>query len=44
MPSPPQTPSQTVGPFFSIGLSRPSQSQHVLVNDLTEGERAAWVS
>jgi protocatechuate 3,4-dioxygenase alpha subunit len=38
-PAPCQTPSQTVGPFFGVGLSRPSQSQHVLVTDLTEGER-----
>ena len=34
-----QTPSQTVGPFFGVGLTRPSQLQHVLVNDRTEGER-----
>ena len=34
-----QTPSQTVGPFFGVGLTQPSQSQHVLVNDLTTGER-----
>jgi len=34
-----QTPSQTVGPFFGIGLSRPSHSQNVLVNDRTDGER-----
>ena len=39
MPSPRQTPSQTVGPFFGVGLTRPSQSQHVLVSDLTDGER-----
>jgi len=32
-----QTPSQTVGPFFSIGLSRPLQD--VLVTDATPGER-----
>ena len=34
-----QTPSQTVGPFFGVGLTRPSHLQHVLVNDQTEGER-----
>jgi protocatechuate 3,4-dioxygenase alpha subunit len=34
-----QTPSQTVGPFFGIGLTRPTESQHVLVSDLTSGER-----
>jgi protocatechuate 3,4-dioxygenase alpha subunit len=34
-----QTPSQTVGPFFGIGLTRPTASQHVLVSDLTSGER-----
>ena len=34
-----QTPSQTVGPFFGIGLTRPAESQHVLVSDLTSGER-----
>ena len=39
MPSPRQTPSQTVGPFFGVGLTRPSQSQHVLVSDRTDGER-----
>ena len=38
-PAPSQTPSQTVGPFFGVGLSRPSQPQNVLVTDLTEGER-----
>jgi protocatechuate 3,4-dioxygenase alpha subunit len=32
-----QTPSQTVGPFFGIGLCRPSQPQNVLANDLTAG-------
>jgi protocatechuate 3,4-dioxygenase alpha subunit len=41
MPAERQTPSQTVGPFFAIGLSRPSQSQNVLVNDLTHGERVS---
>jgi protocatechuate 3,4-dioxygenase alpha subunit len=35
----PQTPSQTVGPFFGVGLTRPAQPQNVLVNDLTEGVR-----
>ena len=39
MPSPRQTPSQTVGPFFGVGLTRPSQSQHVLVSERTDGER-----
>jgi len=34
-----QTPSQTVGPFFGVGLARASQSQSVMVNELTEGER-----
>jgi protocatechuate 3,4-dioxygenase alpha subunit len=34
-----QTPSQTVGPFFGVGLSRPSPGQNVLVNDRTSGER-----
>ena len=34
-----QTPSQTVGPFFGVGLTRESQSQSVMVNELTEGER-----
>jgi protocatechuate 3,4-dioxygenase, alpha subunit len=34
-----QTPSQTVGPFFGVGLTRAGQSQSVMVNDLTEGER-----
>jgi protocatechuate 3,4-dioxygenase alpha subunit len=37
MPAHLQTPSQTVGPFFGVGLSRPSQN--VLANDLTSGER-----
>lgn len=32
-----QTPSQTVGPFFSIGLGR--EPQHVLVTDAVKGER-----
>ena len=32
-----QTPSQTVGPFFGVGLSRPSPPQNVLANDLTAG-------
>jgi protocatechuate 3,4-dioxygenase, alpha subunit len=39
MPAPRQTPSQTVGPFFGVGLSRVSQPQNVLANDLTQGER-----
>ena len=34
-----QTPSQTVGPFFGVGLTRASQSQSVMVNEHTEGER-----
>jgi protocatechuate 3,4-dioxygenase, alpha subunit len=33
----PQTPSQTVGPFFGIGLCRPRQSQNVLADELTAG-------
>ena len=37
MPAAPQTPSQTVGPFFAIGLCRSSQPQNVLANDLTAG-------
>ena len=41
MPAQRQTPSQTVGPFFGVGLSRPSQSQNVLVTDLTNGERVS---
>jgi len=32
-----QTPSQTVGPFFVFGLIR--GDEHVLVNDLTQGQR-----
>jgi protocatechuate 3,4-dioxygenase alpha subunit len=39
MPPARQTPSQTVGPFFGVGLTHPSQSQHVLVSERTEGER-----
>ena len=39
MAAAPQTPSQTVGPFFGVGLTRPAQPQNVLVNDLTEGVR-----
>jgi protocatechuate 3,4-dioxygenase alpha subunit len=39
MPAQRQTPSQTVGPFFAVGLGRSSQSQNVLANDLTTGER-----
>jgi protocatechuate 3,4-dioxygenase alpha subunit len=34
-----QTPSQTVGPFFGIGLGRRSEPHNVLVSELTEGER-----
>ena len=34
-----QTPSQTVGPFFGVGLTRASQSQSVMVNELTDGQR-----
>ena len=41
MPAHTQTPSQTVGPFFGVGLIRPSKSQHVLVNDRTSGERVS---
>ncbi len=33
----PQTPSQTVGPFFHLGL--PDFIGNVLVNDLTQGQR-----
>jgi protocatechuate 3,4-dioxygenase alpha subunit len=32
-----QTPSQTVGPFFSLGLTR--KKANVLVSDVTRGER-----
>jgi protocatechuate 3,4-dioxygenase alpha subunit len=32
-----QTPSQTVGPFYSIGMT--SRPMNVLANDLTEGQR-----
>ena len=35
----PQTPSQTVGPFFGIGLCRSSRPQNVLANDQTAGVR-----
>ena len=41
MPEQWQTPSQTVGPFFGVGLVQPSQAQHVLVNDRTNGERVS---
>jgi protocatechuate 3,4-dioxygenase alpha subunit len=34
-----QTPSQTVGPFFGVGLTRPDASHHVLATDRTIGER-----
>jgi protocatechuate 3,4-dioxygenase alpha subunit len=37
MPAPRQTPSQTVGPFFGVGLT--SQPQNILANDRTGGER-----
>ena len=39
MPEHRQTPSQTVGPFFGVGLSQTKQSQHVLVTDHTDGAR-----
>ena len=32
-----QTPSQTVGPFYSIGLTR--RTMNVLATDATEGQR-----
>jgi protocatechuate 3,4-dioxygenase, alpha subunit len=32
-----QTPSQTVGPFYAIGLTR--KSMNVMANDVTQGER-----
>jgi protocatechuate 3,4-dioxygenase alpha subunit len=32
-----QTPSQTVGPFFAFGMIK--GDEHVLVNDLTKGQR-----
>jgi len=34
-----QTPSQTVGPFFAVGLTRAAQSQSVMVDERTEGQR-----
>jgi protocatechuate 3,4-dioxygenase alpha subunit len=34
-----QTPSQTVGPFFSIGLIGASRALNVLATDRTQGER-----
>lgn len=34
-----QTPSQTVGPFFGVGLTRASQPQSVMVDERTEGLR-----
>jgi len=34
-----QTPSQTVGPFFGVGLTRPSRPQNILATDRTAGER-----
>jgi protocatechuate 3,4-dioxygenase alpha subunit len=33
-----QTPSQTVGPFFAIGLVRPSESPHVVAAPAAYGE------
>ena len=39
MPAHRQTPSQTVGPFFSVGLTRATAPQNVLAADETEGER-----
>jgi protocatechuate 3,4-dioxygenase, alpha subunit len=33
-----QTPSQTVGPFFAIGLVRASEAQHVVATPLAFGE------
>jgi len=32
-----QTPSQTVGPFFSLGLTR--KTTNVLASDSTQGEK-----
>ena len=37
----PQTPSQTVGPFFAIGMV--TAPEHVLANDQTQGERISIV-
>lgn len=39
MPARLQTPSQTVGPFFGLGLGRNAQPMNVMVNASTEGER-----
>ena len=39
MMMPRQTPSQTVGPFFGVGLTRTTALQHVLVTGATDGER-----
>jgi protocatechuate 3,4-dioxygenase alpha subunit len=39
MPVCSQTPSQTVGPFFGLGLGRNGQPTNVMVNASTEGER-----
>ncbi len=39
MPAHLQTPSQTVGPFFGLGLGRNAQPMNVLANASTEGER-----
>lgn len=34
-----QTPSQTVGPFFHIGLIRDGENMNIMVKDQTSGER-----
>ncbi len=34
-----QTPSQTVGPYYHIGLIRQSEQMNVMVNDRTRGQR-----
>ena len=39
MPAHLQTPSQTVGPFFGLGLGRNAQPMNLMVNASTEGER-----
>jgi protocatechuate 3,4-dioxygenase alpha subunit len=39
MPTLLQTPSQTVGPFFGLGLGRNAQPMNVMVDASTEGER-----
>jgi protocatechuate 3,4-dioxygenase alpha subunit len=33
-----QSPSQTVGPYFRIGLIRDNEQKHILVNDETAGQ------